>query len=73
MKARIVQRTLVDGRIVFVIQQKHYLLRWPWVDAWINSLYGAECCDSFDTLDDAKKHLCYFDGSVAIDRVADDA
>ena len=73
MKTRIVQRTLVDGEIIFVIQQRHFLLRWLWVDAWINSLSGATCCDSFYTLDDAKKHLCYFDGSVNIDNVVDEA
>lgn len=67
MKARIVERTYPDGTIRYVIQQKHFLFRWIWVDAWMNS--GAYCTDEFDTLDAAKKHLCYFDGSKVVDKV----
>ena len=61
MKARIIKRTNVDGRVEFVIQQKHFLFRWWWVDAWMNN--SAWTIDSFHTLEQAKKHLCYFDGS----------
>ena len=61
MKARIIKRTFPDGRISFVIQQKHFLFRWWWVDAWVNA--GVECEDSFDTLEEAKKNLCYYDGT----------
>ena len=61
MKARIVKRTNVDGTVNFVIQQKHFLFFWRWVDAWMNS---STCTiDSFPTLEQAQKHLCYFDGS----------
>ena len=68
-KVRIIKRTGVDGRVQYVIQQKHHLFRWQWVDAWLNSLSGASCRDSFDTLEQAKKNLCYFDGSVPTDEV----
>lgn len=59
MKARIIRRANVDGSIKFVIQQRHFIFRWIWVDAWINSMSGASCTDSFDTLSEAKKNLCY--------------
>ena len=61
MKTRIVKRTNVDGRVEFVIQQKHFLFRWWWVDAWMNS--NPSTIDSFSTLEEAEKNLCYFDGS----------
>jgi len=70
-KVRIVERTGPDGRIRFVIQQKHFLFRWWWVDAWINSSSGAYCTDSFDTLEEAKENICYFDGTKTIDRVVE--
>ena len=61
MEARIVKRTNVDGRVEFVIQQRHFLFRWWWVDAWVNNDVSTRC--SFTTLEQAKKNLCYFDGS----------
>lgn len=67
-KARIVERTLVDGRVVFVIQQRHFLFRWWWVDAWMNC--GVECTDTFDTIDQAKSSLCYFDGTKIKETIA---
>jgi len=63
MKARIIKRTNVDGRIKYVIQQPHFLFRWWWVDAWINSSSGASCRDYFSTLEEAQKNLCYFDNT----------
>ncbi len=69
MKTRIVKRTGVSGRISYVIQQKHFLFRWWWVDAWVNSMAGAACQDTFDSLEEAKKNLCYFDNSKSIDEV----
>ena len=68
MKTRIVERTHVDGRITYVIQQPHFLFRWQWVDAWQNSM-GAACVDSFSTLEEAEKNLCYFDNSKTVDKV----
>ncbi len=69
MKARIVERTLPAGDKTFVIQQPHFLFRWWWVDAWINSWAGAACNDSFPTLEEAQANLCYFDGTGCKDRV----
>ena len=68
-KVRIIKRTNVDGNVSYVIQQKHFLFRWWWVDAWINSSSGASCQDSFSTLKEAKENLCYFDNSKVIDKV----
>ena len=68
-KARIIKRTGPDGRVQYIIQQKHSLFRWWWVDAWLNSLCGASCLDYFDTLDEAKKNLCYFDGTETKEKV----
>lgn len=62
-KVRIIKRTFPDGRVEFTIQQRHFLFFWLWVDAWINSSSGASCVDSFSTLEEAQKNLCYFDGS----------
>ena len=69
MKTRIIKRTNVDGRILYVIQQKHSLFRWWWVDAWINSGCGASCQDSFSTLEEAQKNICYFDGTKCEEEV----
>jgi hypothetical protein len=67
MKTRIVERTSVDGSRSFVIQQKHFLFRWMWVDGWVNS--GVECNDTFSTYEDALMNLCYFTGKKEVDRV----
>ena len=63
MKIRIVKRTHTNGNVKYIIQQKHFLFRWWWVDAWINSSSGACCTDDFGSLEEAKNNLCYFDGS----------
>jgi len=68
MKTRIIERTNVDGRKSYVIQQKHFLFRWWWVDAWINSS-SASCIDSFSSLEEAKKNLCYFDNTKVKEKV----
>jgi len=69
MKARIVERTAPDGRKEYVIQQRHRWFRWWWVDAWINSWAGAACRDSFPTLEEAQRNLCWFDGTPYMERV----
>ena len=69
MKVRIIKRTNVDGCVNYVIQQKHFAFRWLWVDAWVNSIAGASCRDSFLTLEEAKKNLCYFDDSKVKEEV----
>ena len=60
---RIIERTMLCGRKEFTIQQRHFLFFWWWVDAWMNSSAGASCRDTWDTLEEAKKNLCYFDGT----------
>lgn len=52
-----------EGHEQYVIQQKHFIFFWLWVDAWINSSAGAYCIDTFDTLEEAESNLHYFDGS----------
>jgi hypothetical protein len=61
MKVRIVKRVMPSGITEFTIQQRHFLFWWLWVDAWVNK--GAECTDTFDSLEDAKRNLCFFDGT----------
>jgi hypothetical protein len=65
MKSRIIERTNGDDKQIWVIQQKHFLLRWWWVDAWVNSSMGTSCNDRFSTLEEAKMNLCYFDDRKA--------
>lgn len=69
IKTRIIKRTYPDKYYNYVIQQKHFLFRWWWVDAWINSSSGAYCRDSFSTLEKAQKNLCYFNGTECIEEV----
>lgn len=69
MRTRIIERTRCDGAIFYVIQQKHLLFRWLWVDAHINSAFAIHCVDTFTTLEDAKKHLCFFNGTPKRERV----
>lgn len=69
MKCRIIERTNVDGRVEYVIQQKHFLFGWTWVDAWINSPEGVYCRDSFSTIEEARKNICYFGGSKSTEKV----
>ncbi len=66
---RIVKKTYPDKRTEFVIQQRHFLFRWWWVDAWINS--DVYCVDYFKTLDEAKNSLCYFDGTQTIEEIVE--
>ncbi len=66
-KVRIIKRTTPDSRIQYIIQQKHFLFKWWWVDAWIN--YDASTIDSFNTLEEAKKNLKYFDGTQCKEEV----
>ena len=68
-KARIIERIAPDGHKTYVIQQRYFLFRWMWVDAWVNSWEGALCNDSFPTLEEAKKMLCFFDGTPVNERV----
>ena len=60
MKCRIIKRTNVDGKVTYIIQQKHFLFKWLWIDTWYNH---------FGSIHEAKKHLCYYDGSKPIDEI----
>lgn len=71
MKARIIERILPNGNKRYVIQQKHFLFRWLWVDAWLESWTSAACQDDFCTLEEAKANLCYFDGTPTKERVVE--
>ena len=67
-KCRIIERKF-NGKSKYVIQQKHFLFRWWWVDAWVNSISGA-CCDcEYDTLQEATNNLKYFDGTKCSEKV----
>jgi hypothetical protein len=61
-KTRIIKRTY-GGLTEYVVQQKHFLMRWMWVDAWVNSFDGASCVDSFRTLEEAEDNIFRFDGT----------
>ena len=58
-KCRIVKKTYPDGKIEFVIQQKHWLFFWQWVDASINSPWSYER-DTFSFLEDAENNIWKF-------------
>ena len=62
-QTRILKRTYPGGNITYTIQQKHFLFRWWWVDAWVNSGIGVQCIDTFDTMIEARENLCHFDGT----------
>ena len=67
-KCRIIKRTGPTGHVQYVIQQKHFLFRWMWVDAWLNS----SCPyvrDSFFTMDEAIEHLPLYDGTPTKEEV----
>lgn len=69
IKCRITKRTYPNGVVKFIIQQKHFLFRWIWVDAWVNSFTGAACNDSFSTLEEAEKNIVYFNGTRCKNKV----
>lgn len=67
-KVRIVKRTAPDGRVQYIIQQKHFMFFWWWVDAWINS-GSVWTKDDFNTVEEAQANLCYFDGTESTDKI----
>ena len=70
MKCRIIKRTHVDNQICYVIQQKGWF---GWRDAWLNSWVGASCRDSFLTLNEARRNLCYFNDSKPKEEVIEES
>ena len=69
MKARIIERTSPSGRLTYVIQQRHWLFRWWWVDASQNSFDSWSCGDTYDTLKEARQNICWFDGTKHTEKV----
>lgn len=61
MKARIIETTLPNGGKSYTIQQRHFLFFWWWVPAWVNSIPSIQ--DTFNSLEEANKNLCFFDGT----------
>ncbi len=59
IKIRIVKQTMPDSRIVFEIQRKFL---WMWIDAYYFN-HTAKIYRIYSTLEEAKKDLCYFDGT----------
>lgn len=71
MKARIVEIIRPDGEVRYQIQQKHWLFRWMWVGVGCNS-WETYVQDTYSTLKEAKKNLCWYDGTKSKRRVIND-
>lgn len=65
-KLRIVKRIEIDGRVKYIIQHR-FLFRW-WLDV-LRNVDWPNVPTSFDTLEKAKEHLCYFDGTKSRESV----
>ena len=50
-----------DKAVWYVIQQKHWLFFWVWVDASVNT--SSWCKDKFVHIEDAIANKCWFDGT----------
>lgn len=68
MKARLVEIIYPDGTKAYQIQQRHFLFRWWWVPAWVNS-WDPYIRDTFTSLDDAKSTLALYNGPKKRTRV----
>ena len=66
---RIVKRIYPNNKVKYVIQQKHFLFRWLWVDAVVNRWVVCFKPNSFDSLGEAERNLCYFDNTKIKDSV----
>lgn len=70
-KVRIIERTNVDGEKDWLIQHRHWLFKSRWVYA--QQYFESGSMDAtFYSLKEAKKHLCYYDGSLPKYRVLSD-
>jgi len=67
-RVRIIKREF-GSRITYEIQQKHFLFKWMWVDAWENAMESAYCQSGFYTLQEAKDNLYLFDGTKSKETV----
>lgn len=75
-KVRIVERINTEDyhytkllKKVYVIQQKHFIFWWMWVDAAYNYLFINKPSDTYHTLEYAKEMLRYFDGTKNPDKI----
>ena len=68
-KVRIIERTFPDGTIKYYIQKK-CLWWWYEVCEW-HARLDTSFAISFDALEEARQHLCYYDGTKTIDKVID--
>ncbi len=59
-KTRIVKITFPDSSVRYQIQQRHFLFKWWWVPAWVNSC-NPWVEDTFRTLEEANKHIYLFE------------
>lgn len=65
---RIVERTYLDGDVQWVIQRRGWLFRWVWSDVLL-AHNGKHLSPSYSSLEEAKKYLCYVDGTQDMDKV----
>lgn len=69
-KSRIIKMTYQDGTVQYQIQQRHFLFRWMWVAAWVNSWMGASApSDTFSTLDEAIEGLTAYENPLVSEEV----
>lgn len=68
MEIRIIKRINLDKTIDYIIQKK---LFWWWYKCslCIGTCHGSFQKDCFDSLEEAQKNLCYFDGSKCKEKV----
>jgi hypothetical protein len=62
-KVRIVERTGKDGSITYTIQHRYFLFPLWWVDACVGLWDGGYLQNTWDTLEEAKANLPFFDGT----------
>ena len=65
-KVRIVKRTYTRGKIEYAIQQKHFMFKWWWVEPWMNRGFIDDRDSVFNTFEEAKDNLQYFNGSRTV-------
>ena len=69
MNIRIIKKTSIDGTIDSYIIQKKLFWWWYKCSLGINTCHGSFSKDHFDSLEEAKKHLCYFDGTECKEKI----
>lgn len=65
---RIVERTNLGGILTYVVQERHFLLKFLWVDASINY---ENARDTFNTYQDAENYIKTRINGKVPDRVVD--